>query len=240
MLALAARAEARLRDVRVIPQTHPIYGVALEGGQAPLRRDSAARRAGRVERRVRASVGAPRRGPMRTAPRQPARAASSTSPSPSPITQLAARSAPSSSRARQSRPGRGLAAGAARVGPVGAVVGALDADAARAARSARRRAWKRSKSASPKSPRPIPLWFVTIARRKPAAGEAAQRGGDAGQELVVLVAVRVAGVAHERAVAVEEHEAAHARKLSRSADERRRSRLGARAARRSARRGRAR
>jgi 7-carboxy-7-deazaguanine synthase len=27
MLALAARAEARLRDVRVIPQTHPIYGV---------------------------------------------------------------------------------------------------------------------------------------------------------------------------------------------------------------------
>jgi hypothetical protein len=26
MLALAARAEARLRDVRVIPQTHPLYG----------------------------------------------------------------------------------------------------------------------------------------------------------------------------------------------------------------------
>ena len=26
MLALAARAEAELRDVRVIPQTHPLYG----------------------------------------------------------------------------------------------------------------------------------------------------------------------------------------------------------------------
>ena len=27
MLTLSRRAEARLRDVRLIPQTHPIYGV---------------------------------------------------------------------------------------------------------------------------------------------------------------------------------------------------------------------
>ncbi len=79
------------------------------------------------------------------------------------------------------------------------------------------RASKRSICGLVEEPRPIPLWLVTIARPKPRAASRRSAQARAGQQRVVLDAMHVAGVAHERAVAIEEHEAAHPRRLSRSA-----------------------
>ncbi len=139
---------------------------------------------------------------------QPARQAASMSRSVSPISQLAARSTPSSSRARHSSPGRGLAAFAVRVRRVGTHEGRC--------RSRRppprgRRAAARGSARIRESEVAAPdAALVGDDREAPAGvGEPAQRGRDAGEQLVVREPVRVADVANQRAVAVEQDVALH-------------------------------
>jgi hypothetical protein len=111
---------------------------------------------------------------------------------------------------------RGLPARAAGVGHVGAVVGALDGDVgAREVGEEPRLEALEVRLAEDAAPDPA----LVGDDREPEAGRAQppERRRDAGQELVVAGAVRIPGVADERAVAVEKDEAAHRRRLSRSA-----------------------